>query len=128
MNVLRTYRLSRVRVVLVYVLVLNVLNISIDTIDRAEQGRFWMGEVESVFELISEHMLGITDCVTDHDENDVEKSLCGAGITIVMDVVSSKPVLGFKPLLVNSIEAAWERCNFYSDISRSKRTPPPRIS
>jgi hypothetical protein len=130
MNGLRTYRFAAIRLTLVYVLVLNLLNISIDTTDHILHGRFWVSEIESVFELVSEQVLGISDCVSDHDENDVETTLCGVSASsIVMDVVSVRlAAFGFKPVLVNSLEAALEQRNFYSDISRAKLTPPPRIS
>ncbi len=130
MSILRTYRLTSVRLTLVYVLALNLLNISIDTTDHIQQGRFWVSEIESVFELVSEQVIGISDCVSDHDEHDVETTLCGVSAsTIVMDVVSVRLVaFDYKPVLVNSLEAALEQRNFYSDISQATLTPPPRIS
>jgi hypothetical protein len=127
MSALQLYRKSFFSRPLAVITLLHFFNVSIDTTDQIQQQGFWVTEIESVFELISEQVLGLTDCVTDHDESDMERSVITGSTLVFIDLVSLRSLsFEFAPCLVASREASLLQQNFYSDIDRAKLTPPPR--
>lgn len=110
------------------VILIHIFNISIDTIDEVQQQGFWVTEIESFFELVSEQVLGIENAVRDQDESEMETTAASsASCVIVIDFVSIRTVsFDFAPCLLSTLEASLLKQIFYSDILRAKLTPPPR--
>jgi hypothetical protein len=130
MNVLQLCRKNLFSRSLAIITLIHIFNVSMDATDQIQQQGFWVTEIESVFELVSEQVLGIRNCVDDQDESDMEKSMTsGSSVLIVVDLISVRSLcFDFVPDLISSQEASLLQQNFYSDIHRAKRTPPPRVA
>jgi hypothetical protein len=97
-----------------------------DAVDPVRQQGFWITEIESFYELVSEQLLGLENSVSDQDESDME-TVSSVPIILLADIAAHRMLSPeFKPILVATLEATLESNNLYSDISGTILTPPPR--
>ncbi|MBI3219912.1 MAG: hypothetical protein HYZ44_10395 [Bacteroidetes bacterium] len=113
---------------IIWVLLIQIINISIDPLDPVSDklGRFALqedlsiNEIESIYEFVSEHCLGVD--IPENDEDDE------SGFVKIIDFYFSQSFIEIKNQYLSELSSFFTIENSLTSIALDHTSPPPKLA